>query len=106
MSAKSYFADSVNWQEQAKQYLVKGQYSKAASLYEQATTAEPEVKSHYWHLGLLYLLQGQEAEAQTTWLLGMAQAELEEVDSWTAQLVQTLEAEARRRQEQADYQVA
>jgi predicted O-linked N-acetylglucosamine transferase (SPINDLY family) len=106
MSAKSYFADSVNWQEQAQQYLVKGQYNKAASLYEQATTVEPEVKSHYWHLGLLYLLQGQEAEAQTTWLLGIAQAELEEVDVWTAELVQILEAEAKRQQEQADYQVA
>ena len=103
MSAKSYFA---NWQEQVQPFLVKGQYSKAVSLYEQAISAEPEVKSHYWHLGLLYLLQGQEAEAQTTWLLGMSQAGLEDIDHWTVELVEVLEAEAKRQQEQADYQVA
>jgi len=106
MNAESSSAASVNWQEQAQQYLVKGQYSKAISLYEYAISAEPEIKSYYWHLGLLYLLQGQEEEAQTTWLLGMSQADLEDIDQWTVELVEILEAEAKRRQEQADYQVA
>lgn len=106
MNAESSLAVSVNWQEQAQQYLVKGQYSKATSLYEDAISGSPEIKSYYWHLGLLYLLQGQEEEAQTTWLLGMSQAELEDLDQWTVELVQILEAEAKRRQEQADYQVA
>ena len=62
MSAKSSLAEAVNWQEQAHQYLVQGQYSEAASFYEQAIAAEPNVKSHYWHLGLLLLLQEQEAD--------------------------------------------
>lgn len=106
MNAESSLAASVNWQEQAQQYLVKGQYSKATSLYEHAISGSPEIKSYYWHLGLLYLLQGQEEEAQTTWLLGMSQADLEDIDQWTVELVQILEAEAKRRQEQADYQVA
>lgn len=106
MSAKSSFADSVNWQEQAYQYLVNGQYNQAASLYEQAIATEPEVKSHYWYLGLLYLLQEQEAEAQTTWLLGMSQAELKDIEHWTAQLVEILDVEAKRRHEQGDYPVA
>ncbi len=105
MSAKSSFAEAVDWQEQAHQYLVQGQYSQAASLYEQAIATEPEVKCHYWHLGLLLLLQEQEAEAQLTWLLAM-EGEPEQVDLWTVELVQVLQTEAQRREALADYSVA
>ncbi len=38
-------------------------------LYEQAIAEEPDIKSHYWYLGLILLLQGKEVEAQTTWAL-------------------------------------
>src|SRR5919202_2268721 len=106
MDSQSFGGKKVNWQAQAYQYLVQEQYERAANLYEQAITAEPEVKSYYWHLGLLLLLQGQEAEAWTTWLLGIGEGEPPEVDVWTAELVQVLEDEAQRRQELADYQVA
>lgn len=106
MSAKSSFPEAVNWQEQAHQYLVQGQYSKAASLYEQAIATEPEVQSHYWHLGLLLLLQGQELEAQTTWMLAIAESEPEQVELWTAELIQVLQTEAQRREAIADYAVA
>lgn len=105
MSAKSSIAEVVNWQEQAHQYLVQGHYGQAANLYEQAIIAEPEVKSHYWHLGLLLLLQEQEAEAQMTWLLAMAEG-AEQVDLWTVELVEVLQTEAQRREELADYSVA
>lgn len=94
------------WQEQANELLIQGEYSRAASLYEEAISAEPEVKSHYWHLGLLLLLQGQEEEAATTWLLGMMDGEQEEVDKWTAELVQVMLAEAERRESLADWSVA
>jgi predicted O-linked N-acetylglucosamine transferase (SPINDLY family) len=96
----------ISYLQQAYQYLIQGNYSKATELYEQAAEREPDVKSHYWHLGLVLLLQGQETEAQTTWLLGMAEGEAEQVEEWTAELIQVLETEAKRREELADNTVA
>lgn len=94
------------WQQQAYQCLLIGEYSQAASLYEQAIEVEPNVKSNYWYCGLLLLLQGQEAEAQTTWFLGMAEGESEQVDLWTTELIQVLQTEAERREALTDYSVA
>jgi len=96
----------ADWQQQAHQYLVKGNYIQAAYLYEQAIEAEPNTQSSYWNLGLMLLLQGQEAEAQTTWLLAMAKGTEEEIELWTAELAEILQTEAQRRQEIADYSVA
>ena len=96
----------ADWQQQARQYLIQGDCTQAANLYEQAIAAEPETKSHYWHLGLMLLLQGQEMEAQTTWLLGMADGESEEGEEWTAQLLDVLQMEAERREVLSDYSVA
>ena len=96
-----------DWQEQAAQYFRYGDYLQAAKLYEAGINVEPNVKSYYWHLGLIWLLQGQEAEAQTTWLLAMAEGSLEEIEQWTEDLVQVLQTEAeRRRLELADYSSA
>lgn len=106
MTAKQLLTKSASRQEQAYDYLIKGDYPKAASLYEKAIEAEPETKSHYWYLGLMLLLQGEEVEAQTTWLVGMAEGEPEQVDLWTAELIQVLQAEAERRGEIGDYSVA
>src|SRR5919202_6201478 len=86
------------WQQQAYQCLIKGNYTQAASYYERATLAEPDVKSHYWYLGLALLLQGQEVEAQTTWLMAMMEGESEQVEEWTAELNRVLENEATRRE--------
>lgn len=96
----------ANWQQQAYNYLIQENYRKAASLYEQAIETEPDIKSHYWYLGLLLLLQGQEVEAQTTWLLAMAEGEPEQIDVWTRELIQVLQIESTRREALADYSVA
>jgi predicted O-linked N-acetylglucosamine transferase (SPINDLY family) len=106
MTPELTFTESADWQQQAEQCLIQGDYSKAASFYEQAIELEPDVKSHYWYLGLTLLLQGQEAEAQMTWLLGMAEGEPEQVELWTVELMQVLQTEAQRREELADYSVA
>lgn len=84
----------MNWQQQAQTFLVKGDYRQVAELYEQAIETEPQVMSHYWHLGVAYLLQGHEEEAQATWMLAMAEGSLEELAQWTEKLVEILEAEA------------
>ncbi len=89
---------SWTWQQQAHQYLLKGDYKQAVSVYEEAIEAEPEVKSHYWYLGLMLLLQEQLEEAHTTWLLGMVEGEPEQVDHWTRELIEVLETEAQRRE--------
>ncbi|MEH1832197.1 MAG: O-linked N-acetylglucosamine transferase, SPINDLY family protein [Nostoc sp.] len=93
-------------EQQAQQYFIKSNYNQAASCYEQAIEIEPEVKSHYWNLGLMLLLQGQEAEAQMTWLLGMGEGEAQELEQWTGELMQVLQTEAERRETLADYKVA
>ncbi len=85
-------------QQQAYECLIQGDYARAASRYEQAISVEPDVKSHYWHLGLALLLQGQAVEAQTTWLMAMMEGEPEQVEKWTAELSGVLQQEATRRE--------
>ncbi|HEY9666591.1 MAG TPA: O-linked N-acetylglucosamine transferase, SPINDLY family protein [Coleofasciculaceae cyanobacterium] len=106
MTNECYSTNLANWQQQAYEYLVKGEYARAASLYEQAIEAEPNVTYHYWYLGLTLLLQGQEAEAQMTWLVPMAEGEPEQAERWTGELIEILQKEAIRREELADYSVA
>ncbi|EKQ70762.1 putative O-linked N-acetylglucosamine transferase, SPINDLY family [Leptolyngbyaceae cyanobacterium JSC-12] len=90
----------------ADQALLQGDYQQAAHLYEQLAEAEPNIKSHYWYLGVALLLQGQEAEAQTAWLLAMADGEPEEIEQWTAELVEVLAAESNRLEKSGDTQFA
>ncbi|NES03213.1 MAG: tetratricopeptide repeat protein, partial [Okeania sp. SIO2F4] len=106
MSSNHTTSNLTSWQQEADVYLKKGNYQKAASLYEQAINTDPSHKSNYWQLGLILLLQGKEEEAQTTWLLGMADGELEEVEQWTEELVQILTTEANRQATTEDYSVA
>ncbi|MEG5162884.1 O-linked N-acetylglucosamine transferase, SPINDLY family protein [Microcoleus sp. AT3-A2] len=95
-----------DWQEKTDQLLLQGNYVQAAKLYEQAIEDEPSVKSHYWQLGLMLLLQGQEVEAQTTWLLGVAEGESEEIECWTEELIEVLQTEADRQRDLGNYAVA
>ena len=106
MSAKYPLTKPIDWQQQADKFLLGGNYPQAENLYDQAIEAEPEIKSHYWHLGLMLLLQGQEAEAQTTWLLGMAEGEPEQIELWTAELLLVLQKEADRQVTIPNYAMA
>jgi len=98
MNSEQASTASEQFQQQGHQCLIRGNYTQAASYYEQAILAEPDVKSHYWHLGLVLLLQGQEVEGQTTWLMAMMEGEPEQVEDWTAQLSSVLQEEATRRE--------
>jgi len=97
--------DIYNWQDEAEQYLIQKNYLQAAKLYEQAIVIEPNT-IYYWHLGLLLLLQGQEAEAQMTWMLPMTEADEEQLQIWTNELFQVLQIEAERRETLAEYFLA
>ncbi|HEY9601664.1 MAG TPA: O-linked N-acetylglucosamine transferase, SPINDLY family protein [Allocoleopsis sp.] len=105
MNLEKALAASEQWQQQGHQYLIQGNYAQAASRYEQAILAEPDVKSYYWYLGLVLLLQGQEVEAQTTWLMAMMEGEAEQVEEWTSQLSRVLQTEATRQEDLKEYSV-
>lgn len=106
MRMSSSDSETINWQQQAEKCLLNGDYLQASRLYESAIETEPDVKSHYWNFGLMLLLQGEEAEAQTTWLFAMAEGEPEEVEQWTIELIQVLKREAQRREYLEDWAVA
>jgi predicted O-linked N-acetylglucosamine transferase (SPINDLY family) len=93
-------------QHQAQQAFLQGDYRQAARLYEQAIELEPDARSNYWNLGLTYLAQGKEDEAQTTWLLVMAEAEPDQQAEWVDELIQLLELEALRREQSDDASMA
>ncbi len=88
----------VKLQQQAYDLLIQGDYLQSVNLYEQAIMDEPNVVSHYWYLGLILLLQGQEVEAQTTWFMAMVEGTPEEVERWNRELVNVLQTEAERRE--------
>ncbi|MBD2353942.1 O-linked N-acetylglucosamine transferase, SPINDLY family protein [Tolypothrix sp. FACHB-123] len=102
MTAIQPLANKNIWQQQAEKYLIEENYSAAASLYEQAIEIEPDIKSHYWNLGLMLLLQGQETEAQMTWFMALSDTD----EMYTADLLEVLLTEAKRRATINDYQVA
>ncbi|WRH68332.1 MAG: O-linked N-acetylglucosamine transferase, SPINDLY family protein [Planktothrix sp. GU0601_MAG3] len=84
----------LNGQQQAIKYLETEDYSSAKNYYEERINHQPEIKSYYWYLGLFLLLQGEEVEAQTTWLLAMTDGEPEDVECWTQDIKQILELAA------------
>lgn len=64
---------TLAWHPQIHALFQIGQYESVAQFYEQQIENEPETLSHYWFLGLIYLLQGKEEEAQTTWFFPLTQ---------------------------------
>ena len=60
----------------------------------------------YWPFGLLLLLQGEEAEAQTTWLFALSEGDPDQVKQWVAELAQVLQTEAERREALTDLSTA
>ncbi len=83
-------------QEKAAEYLAQSRYGEAIELYSQCVVANPAEMSNYWHLGLAWLLQGEELEAQAVWLSAIARGTPEEVELWAAELLEVLSAEASR----------
>jgi predicted O-linked N-acetylglucosamine transferase (SPINDLY family) len=80
--------------EKAQQHFQAGEFVQAVALYEQAIEQEPDLVNQYWFLGLAYLLQGNEIDAQTTWLYALSQGDELQQSEWLAELQALLEAEA------------
>ena len=94
---------TITWKEAAYEYLLKQDYLAVANYYEEALETEPDNYDYHWYLGLAYLLQEQEEEAQTTWLFAMTQG-IEEADELIQELVNILLTEVQRQESLGDYQ--
>jgi predicted O-linked N-acetylglucosamine transferase (SPINDLY family) len=94
----------TTWKEPAYEYLLKQDYLAVADYYEKTLETEPENYNYYWYLGLAYLLQEQEEEAQSTWLFAITQGIEEEADELIQELVEILSTEAQRQESLGDYQ--
>ncbi|MFN5966545.1 MAG: O-linked N-acetylglucosamine transferase, SPINDLY family protein, partial [Pseudanabaena sp.] len=91
--------DLINQSELTKQahnHYLESQYDLAEKLYQDSLTSENISKIRYWYLGLSQLLQGKESDAQMTWLLAVEDEEVEQIDQYTEELSQVLDAEANR----------
>lgn len=86
--------DQLKLSSTANEYLVEENYKAAASIYEQLINLYPENRAYYWKLGLAFLLMGQEAEAQMSWMTALMNGHEEEAEPWTAELLEILETEA------------
>ncbi|MBD2577310.1 O-linked N-acetylglucosamine transferase, SPINDLY family protein [Oscillatoria sp. FACHB-1406] len=93
-------------QQQAVLSFERNDYKTATQLYEQLIEVEPEVKSHYWYLGVLKLLQGDPAEAQAAWLTAMLDGDIEELERWNLELSEILEWEAQRQETREELSLA
>jgi predicted O-linked N-acetylglucosamine transferase (SPINDLY family) len=85
---------SPTWSDEAAAYLQAGEFSQVASLYEQAIEQAPNEITHYWHLGLAYILQDDAAAAHTTWLYAFSQGGEVEQNLWLSELIGFLEESA------------
>jgi predicted O-linked N-acetylglucosamine transferase (SPINDLY family) len=88
----------MSWQNEVKTALENNQYDIVSQFYEELIERETLEISHYWYLGLSYLLQDREEDAQATWLLVLSQAAESELSGWIETLTQILDAEAIRQE--------
>lgn len=97
----------TQWQPQAYNHVLQKDYGKASKIYEQLIIEESETITHYFYLGLLQLLQGQETEAQFTWMACITdQASAAQINIWTSELVDILFTEAQRQRSINEYETA
>jgi predicted O-linked N-acetylglucosamine transferase (SPINDLY family) len=96
----------MSWHNEVKTALENNQYDIVSQFYEELIERETTEISYYWYLGLSYLLQGREEEAQTTWLFVLSQGEEQEVMLWTVDLVNILDGEARRQVKLKNWQLS
>jgi predicted O-linked N-acetylglucosamine transferase (SPINDLY family) len=89
----------MSWHFQVEPAIMQGDFWQVSQFYEELIEREPLEISHYWYLGLAYLLEAREEEAQATWLFVLSQGDEGEMTAWTADLVNILDGEAQRQLE-------
>jgi predicted O-linked N-acetylglucosamine transferase (SPINDLY family) len=96
----------MSWQNEVKTALENNQYDIVSQFYEELIERETTEISYYWYLGLSYLLQGREEEAQATWLFVFTQGDEEETESWLLELSNILADEANRQLELENLEIS
>lgn len=91
--------------QNAYYYLRTGEYDKAIELYEFLLEQEPERLEFYIYLGLVYLLQGEEQQAQLTWFMALNQ-EMDQDEQNFHTLIGVLDYEAEQQELAEKYQIA
>lgn len=84
-------------------FLEQGMYGEVITLYEQAIDTQPEETIYYCWLGLALLLNGQESEAQITWMLPISELDEEAANSYQQELVNILDQQAEKFSQQENY---
>lgn len=97
---------SVNFHNQGYQYILEKNYEKAIVFYEEKIASHPTIISCYWYLGLALLLQGQEIEAQMAWMFPLADVDSEELQYFTAELIDILQSETERLESSGENRLA
>ena len=68
--------------------------------------ANPEILSNYWQLGLAWLLQGEEAEAQAAWFSAAIAIDPETIEAGLPELMHLLRQEAAQQSANRQFQTA
>ena len=96
----------MSWQNEVKTALENNQYDIVSQFYEELIERETTEISYYWYLGLSYLLQAKEEEAQATWLFVFTQGDEQETESWLLELSNILTTEANRQIELENLEIS
>lgn len=77
--------------KEIKLLLDREDYEEAITCLENSIEEAPDELTYYWYLGLAYLIQENEEEAQNIWLSVFLEGSLEEIEQWTIELIKFLE---------------
>jgi predicted O-linked N-acetylglucosamine transferase (SPINDLY family) len=89
-----------SWHPEVQTWLLRDDYPAISDFYEQLIETDNDSYVDYYYLGLAYLLQGKEAEAQTTWLYILTQVPED------TELVKILDTEAQRQENKVNHSLA
>jgi predicted O-linked N-acetylglucosamine transferase (SPINDLY family) len=95
----------MTWSPEAEELLINQEYDQLVDFYENLIAENPEEISNYWYLGLAYLFQGKEEEAQSVWMLPFLETGLDiNEEELQAQFLEVLEKEATKQEELKNFQ--
>jgi predicted O-linked N-acetylglucosamine transferase (SPINDLY family) len=77
-----------------------------SKFYESAILVDETISDNYWYLGISYLLESRAEDAQTAWLVPLAEANQSEIDTLTNELVTVIDREAATRTQATDVEAA
>ncbi|MEO1208061.1 MAG: O-linked N-acetylglucosamine transferase, SPINDLY family protein [Cyanobacteria bacterium J06638_20] len=95
--------DITTLQQTGEQALDAGDFEAAIACFEQLTEFQTDSLQHYLHLGIAYLLAGQEEAAQLTWAFAFSEADATKTDILLSELIQNLQAKAKAFEQLSDW---